>query len=581
MVLVGVDRLVRLHRARGAGDRLAGVPVAVEAGEVAARDVDPDAVAGLEQVARRPQVDRKLVDAARLQGRRGRGRLAVAPAHDAVGEEARVARLVHVGEHGREVGVHGRGRSEQLQRQPAGRLHVTRQRGRREDEHVGTRAERPLVRGPGRDDVAAAEPAAEGRRGILGVVVVTLRRRLARKLLRQQSLLAARPGLQVVARGPGAGGRELRLVAPGVLPHHEHAHGGLRGELVGDALERVVHPAPQRVRRVQDGVASERDVPDLPFRRGRRVRPRPEQQPLPVAGLRSGRLRLQAEVVLDRTPQEQVVPAATVQRFHRHLGVMVGDLDLAPVVVARLVRDPVAEVGRDVGGRGQVEERVGRDRRRPLPIEETLLLPRLRLPPQRVDGEARRPGGGEPLHQRAVLVRPALVVLGGGDVGEDRDQVRGMGRRGQHLRGAHVRPAPHADLSVGVRQRGRPLHGVVSVLRLVPERIELALGVEAAPHVLPDHHVTGGGQAAGLPDAPFPVVGRSLEQRGVAAVGLGAIDVGHEGDAVARLHLYADLDLQAVGLGGAPGPGTRGSDRERHGAREDEADCDVHSFLPA
>ena len=34
MVLIGVDRLVGLHRARGGRDRLACVPVAVEAGEV-------------------------------------------------------------------------------------------------------------------------------------------------------------------------------------------------------------------------------------------------------------------------------------------------------------------------------------------------------------------------------------------------------------------------------------------------------------------------------------------------------------------------------------------------------------------
>ena len=175
-----------------------------------------------------------------------------------------------------------------------------------------------------------------------------------------------------------------------------------------------------------------------------------------------------------------------------------------------------------------------------------------------------------------MLIRPALVVFGGGDVGEDRDQVGRVRRGGQHLRRADVGAAPHADPSVGVRERGRPLDGVEAVVGFVPERIELAFGVEPAAHVLPDHHVAGGGERTRLADAALPVVRRALEQRGEAAFRVGPVHVGHEGDAVAGLHLDADLDLEAVRLGGAPGSGARAGHCERDGAREDEPNHDLH-----
>ena len=67
--------------------------------------------------------------------------------------------------------------------------------------------------------------------------------------------------------------------------------------------------------------------------------------------------------------------------------------------------------------------------------------------------------------ERAALVGPVRVVVAGRHDRADAGQVRRMGDRGEHLRGAHVGATEHADLAIGIRQRRRPLHRVVAVVR--------------------------------------------------------------------------------------------------------------------
>src|SRR5215813_15209818 len=74
---VVVDRLVRFDHLRRAEGRLARVVVAIEAREIAARDVDANPVSGLEDVARRPQVNHIFVDFIRLYRLRALGRIAI------------------------------------------------------------------------------------------------------------------------------------------------------------------------------------------------------------------------------------------------------------------------------------------------------------------------------------------------------------------------------------------------------------------------------------------------------------------------------------------------------------------------
>ena len=73
-----------------------------------------------------------------------------------------------------------------------------------------------------------------------------------------------------------------------------------------------------------------------------------------------------------------------------------------------------------------------------------------------------------------------------------------MRHRGQHLRRADVRAAEHADLAVRIGKRRRPFDGVVAVLRLVLERIELSLRVEPSTHVLLDDDIARRREIASL-----------------------------------------------------------------------------------
>src|SRR5215472_9234580 len=93
-----LDRLVSHLPARARRLILAGIEVAVEAGEIARGDLDADAMARPEHVARRPAIDRERGHRARGEERGSLARGPVARANDPVGEVLRVAFRVDVDE---------------------------------------------------------------------------------------------------------------------------------------------------------------------------------------------------------------------------------------------------------------------------------------------------------------------------------------------------------------------------------------------------------------------------------------------------------------------------------------------------
>ena len=74
------------------------------------------------------------------------------------------------------------------------------------------------------------------------------------------------------------------------------------------------------------------------------------------------------------------------------------------------------------------------------------------------------------------------------------------------------------------------------------EGVPLALGGEAAAHILDDHHVAA--RRALLPkrSAVVLVVGGARQQNRILALRNGPVDVGPQGYAVARLHGHSALD---------------------------------------
>src|SRR5207247_929518 len=102
----------------------AGVGVAVEAGEVRGTDLDAQAVAGLEEVAGGPEVDRVLVREAGLGAGGGAVAVTVAGAQEAVAEVGGVAVGVDVEQLGGEVGVGGVGGGPEVDADGTGNLEV-------------------------------------------------------------------------------------------------------------------------------------------------------------------------------------------------------------------------------------------------------------------------------------------------------------------------------------------------------------------------------------------------------------------------------------------------------------------------
>ena len=216
--------------------------------------------------------------------------------------------------------------------------------------------------------------------------------------------------------------------------------------------------------------------------------PRPDDEALAGAGLRRRGALPHPEEVRDRTALKDVVPARAVEALHRHGAVAVRDLPPAPVLVVPLVFHPIAEVGSRLGRRRKTQDRIGIHGQGPEPAAHLRPSPG-QLSTHRVLGQAGRPGRGKELHQRSALVCPSLVVLGGGHVREDRDQVGRSRACRQHLRRPDVGPAEHTDSPVGSLERRRPLDGVEAVARLVAEGIELALRVVSPARVLENDDV--------------------------------------------------------------------------------------------
>ena len=96
MFRVMIDSLLGFHHSRSAERLLTRIQIPIEAREIAAGDVDADAMRGFEDIARRPQINRVFMDLARLNRLSFFGRVAKARANDAVAQVARIACRIDV-----------------------------------------------------------------------------------------------------------------------------------------------------------------------------------------------------------------------------------------------------------------------------------------------------------------------------------------------------------------------------------------------------------------------------------------------------------------------------------------------------
>src|SRR5258708_39888075 len=136
------------------------------------------------------------------------------------------------------------------------------------------------------------------------------------------------------------------------------------------------------------------------------------------------------------------------------------------------MRQPVGVVGCKRFGWWYAAHRIFSQRKRLLPLQRS--RDAIRSAPQSIFAQSRSPALIEPLLERAALVRPAVVVVGSGNIRSDAREMWGMLDCRQKLCRANVRSAEHSHFSVCVRKRSRPLHGVKAVVRFVFKGIPVA-----------------------------------------------------------------------------------------------------------
>ena len=143
------------------------------------------------------------------------------------------------------------------------------------------------------------------------------------------------------------------------------------------------------------------------------------------------------------------------------------------------------------------------------------------------------------------------MIVAGGDHRADACKVRGMSDGSQHLGSADVGTAPHADAAIGVRKRGSPLDGVVTVGGFIDEGVPIAIGRVAAADILHDDDIAARGgfvRELDLAAGTQFVVRSALQEDGEFAIGVGTIDVGAEGNTIAHFCGHAALHFNRKSL---------------------------------
>jgi hypothetical protein len=275
-----------------------------------------------------------------------------------------------------------------------------------------------------------------------------------------------------------------------------------------------------------------------------------DEEFLALACFFGGGTRFEPRVIAERAAEENIVPGGDVERGDADIGVVLFYGPTFPVIIVGGMHQPIEEIGGDDGG-GSVRDRSrieienwvrGEGKCVDFPGRTENVL---KLMGEGVRGEPGGPRFVEPLLEGTALVCPAIVIIAGSDHRADACEVRRMSDGGEHLRSADVRPAKHADLAVRIRLSGNPLDGVVAVLGFVEEGVPVTVGSIPAANVLNEDDVAVGGSALREVDvvAPdSPAIGSALKEDREFTVGIRAIDVATENDAISHFDFDIALD---------------------------------------
>ena len=195
-------------------------------------------------------------------------------------------------------------------------------------------------------------------------------------------------------------------------------------------------------------------------------------------------------------------------------------------------------------------------------------------PPHGVFRQSRRPRFVEPLLERPALIRPAVMIIRGRHVRTNSYQVRRFRDRRQELRGPHVRSAKHPHLPIGIGKSRRPFHGVISVLRLMPEGVPFAFRLKPPAHVLCHHHIAPRRPPMAKAADPLLVVWHAHQQDGVFSIRLRPVNIGAQRHAIAHLRGHVALHRHLVVFRGHHGWPQQPQSQRESGKKQ------LQAFLP-
>ena len=140
------------------------------------------------------------------------------------------------------------------------------------------------------------------------------------------------------------------------------------------------------------------------------------------------------------------------------------------------------------------------------------------------------------------------MIIGRGDIGANAREMRRLCDGRKILRCSNVRAAVHSNLSIRVGKRGGPLHGVVTVLRFVFERIPVACGLKPAADILGHYDIAARRGLGSELHLMSLVVGRAHQQDRKFSGDVGPVNIRTQLDPVAHCRHDAMFDRDSVGF---------------------------------
>src|SRR6202140_5582698 len=329
---------------------LARIQVSIKSREVAAGNLEPQFVSGQEDIARRPQINADVINLSRICEFRFLLRIAVAQAQNAFRQILGKSVWPDVNQFPGKVCIHRRTTDIKVERNRTCHFRALGKCWRGEYERVAACFRWPLVlrADPSRQRRATKWSANRGDR-VVGIVHILVGFLLGRsnRSQRAASVRAVRRfgRVKVIARSLGALQRPVIFVAPFVRSHDEDSYRLLLIRSIPDPFHQAVVPAEHGFIQVEWQLVPKINRANLSSVRSTRVSTHVDLQALAMTRCLRPRLFSQPCIVLQRSPQKNVVPRAQADCGNLNLREGIFDRPAFPKVVIVRVRQPVGEIG--------------------------------------------------------------------------------------------------------------------------------------------------------------------------------------------------------------------------------------------